>query len=158
MCIDNDDYLPTLIWRHRKERISKCSLRGLEGRGDLNFFRYPTESLPDLSNYILLTLNAPPLTQDDAQQGLLLLDATWRYANKMLAQLNWIPQSQRRSLPNYFVTAYPRRQFDCAEPDAGLASIEALVAAYHILGRETTGLLDHYHWADLFLERNAARW
>jgi hypothetical protein len=40
------------------------------------------------------------------------------------------------------------------DPDNGLASIEALYLAYHILGRPTAGLLDHYHWADAFLEAN----
>jgi pre-rRNA-processing protein TSR3 len=36
----------------------------------------------------------------------------------------------------------------------GLASIEALYIAYFILGYDTMGLLDQYHWAELFLEKN----
>jgi len=36
-----------------------------------------------------------------------------------------------------------------------LASIEALYAAYRLLGRDTNGLLDHYRWADEFLRLNA---
>jgi pre-rRNA-processing protein TSR3 len=35
-----------------------------------------------------------------------------------------------------------------------LASVEALYAAYHILGRPTAGLLDHYRWAEAFLRLN----
>ena len=41
-----------------------------------------------------------------------------------------------------------------SDPDNGLASVEALFVAYHILGRPTTGLLDHYRWAAEFLRAN----
>jgi len=40
------------------------------------------------------------------------------------------------------------------DPTNGLASIEALYVAYHILGRPTEGLLDHYRWANEFLDSN----
>jgi pre-rRNA-processing protein TSR3 len=40
------------------------------------------------------------------------------------------------------------------DPDNGLASVEALYLAHHILGRPVEGLLDHYHWAAEFLELN----
>ena len=42
------------------------------------------------------------------------------------------------------------------DPDNGLASVEALFAAYRILGRPTDGFLDHYHWAAEFLHLNGA--
>ena len=32
--------------------------------------------------------------------------------------------------------------------------VEALYLAHHILGRQTEGLLDHYHWADEVLRLN----
>ena len=51
-------------------------------------------------------------------------------------------------------TAYPRVAKRGTDPDNGLASIEALVIAYHVLGRPTAGLLDHYHWAEQFLAAN----
>jgi pre-rRNA-processing protein TSR3 len=51
-------------------------------------------------------------------------------------------------------TAYPRVSRRGTDPDNGLASVEALYVAYHILGRSTAGLLDHYHWAQEFLELN----
>ena len=41
------------------------------------------------------------------------------------------------------------------DPDHGLASIEALFAAYHLMGRPTDGLLDHYRWAEQFLAANS---
>jgi pre-rRNA-processing protein TSR3 len=53
-----------------------------------------------------------------------------------------------------FRTAYPRISKQGTDPDNGLASIEALYVAYHVLGRPTDGLLDRYHWAKLFLELN----
>jgi pre-rRNA-processing protein TSR3 len=58
-----------------------------------------------------------------------------------------------RSLSGY-ETAYPRVSKRGTDPLNGLASVEALFVAYHILGRSTYGLLDHYHWADEFLRRN----
>lgn len=88
---------------------------------------------------------------EDCGSGLLLLDGTWRYAEKMVERLSHLPNAQRRSLPSWLVTAYPRRQEGCVDPHRGLASIEALYAAYHLLGRSVVGLLDHYYWRDQFL-------
>lgn len=144
---------PTLIFRHRKENLKKCSLRGLEDREDLQFWTYPLKELPPVEGYLLLALNAPPLTREDKSRGLLLLDGTWRYAAKMQERLA-LPL-ELRSLPAGCVTAYPRRQEDCQDPLRGLASVEALFVAYSVLGRETAGLLDGYYWKELFLEKNA---
>ncbi len=116
----------------------------------MRFFTYPTDSMPDLSDYLLLTPGAPTLTLEEKELGIFLIDGTWRYAKLMFEQL---PKPHRficRSLPKAFVTAYPRRQ----EEERGLASIEALFLAYWILGRGTEGLLDNYYWRDLFLSKN----
>lgn len=146
---------PTVVWRHRKENLKKCSLRGLEPRADFRFFTYPVDTLPDLEGYILLEVNAPPLTPADRNCGLLLVDATWRYAELMLRQLQHkTPYLISRSLPAHFQTTYPRRQTACPNPETGLASVEALYAAYVILGRDPSGLLDHYHWGSAFLAKN----
>ena len=59
-----------------------------------------------------------------------------------------------RSLPTHLRTAYPRRQDDCFDPSRGLASVEALYAAYSIMGHPTEGLLDHYYWREAFFEYN----
>jgi pre-rRNA-processing protein TSR3 len=53
-----------------------------------------------------------------------------------------------------FRTAYPRVSKQGTDPAHGLASVEALFAAYHILGRPTVGLLDHYRWKEEFLRLN----
>ena len=53
-------------------------------------------------------------------------------------------------------TAYPRRSRIHADPESGLASIEALFAATLILGESRPELLGSYRWRDEFLERNRA--
>lgn len=151
---------PSIVIRHRKERLSKCSLRGLEGRADLRFHRYP-DRMPEpaaLAGALLLAVGGPLLSPADAGRPLLLLDATWRLAPKMeAAVLELAPGLERRGLPP-LRTAYPRRQTaetECPDPAAGLASVEALWAAYLLTGRAPAGLLDGYRWADELLARNA---
>ena len=146
---------PTVILRHQRENLKKCSLRGLEKREDFLFFTYPKDSLPPLDGYIVLALDAPPLSTEDFASGLFLIDGTWRYAEKMYHNTKGVAQLTKRSLPPHYRTAYPRRQEDCEDPERGLASIEALYIAYHLLGRETEGLLDHYHWKEDFLLKNS---
>ena len=143
---------PTLVLRHRRENLKKCSLTGLETRPDFLFLTYPKDPLPSLSSYLLLKVGAPPLTALDRDKGLFLIDATWKLADKMEKSL---PHAlEARSLPSHYRTAYPRRQTDCPDPERGLSSLEALFLAYQILTRDTTGLLHNYHWQSLFLSLN----
>lgn len=144
--------MKTVILRHRRENLKKCSLRGLEHHPDLLFYTYPVDPLPDYSNYLLLKVGAPPLTAEDADRGLFLIDGTWRLAQVMEKQLPW--KLEARSLPGDYRTAYPRRQTDCPNPEAGLSSIEALFIAHLILGRSTEKLLDAYHWKEQFLKNH----
>jgi pre-rRNA-processing protein TSR3 len=145
---------PTIILRHRKENLKKCSLRGLETRSDCLFLTYPKDSVPDLSHYFLLAIEAPVLSEADKELGIFLIDGTWRYAKLMEKQYPQPHLLQRRSLPPGFRTAYPRKQSDCPDPCRGLASVEALYLAYALLGRQTEGLLDHFHWREDFLKKN----
>ena len=142
---------PTLIYRHRRENLAKCSLTPLMGRPDFCFFTYPLDPLPNLAGYIALQVGAPPLTAADAGFGLFLIDATWRLASVMQKSC---PLIETRSLPASFCTAYPRRQTDCPDPSTGLASIEAIYLAYLILGRPVEGLLENYYWKEQFLRCN----
>lgn len=146
--------MTTLIYRHRRENLAKCSLTPLSTRPDFRFLTYPTDPLPDLTGYIALQVGAPPLTAADASHGLFLIDATWRLAAVMERAC---PQLETRSLPAHFRTAYPRRQTECPDPATGLASIEALYLAHLLLGRPVDGLLDHYHWREQFLLLNGLR-
>jgi pre-rRNA-processing protein TSR3 len=150
------NYPVTVILRHKRENLKKCSLKGLEKREDCRFFTYPKDPLPDLSSYILLKVGAPPLTKEDCDRGLFVIDGTWRLASVMETK---IPTDLKktmieRSLPNHFRTAYPRRQTECPDPEKGLSSLEALYIASFILGRPLGGLLDDYYWKSLFFELN----
>lgn len=144
---------PTIILRHRRENLKKCSLRGLESREDMHFFTYPKDTLPNLDGYIMLSFDGVELSRSDADKGLFLIDATWRYAEVM--QRSVLSKSRKlevRSLPPNIKTAYPRRQDDCHEPERGLASVEALYVAYLLMGRDPKEILDTYHWREGFLQ------
>lgn len=147
------NFPPTVVLRHRKENLKKCSLRGLENRNDFIFYSYPTSAPPELNGYILLTMDGPPLTVQDQNLGLLILDATWRYAGQMERSLN-LDKTVPRSIPAQFRTAYPRCQTACPNPEQGLASIEAIYVAYTILKRDASGLFKNYHWGRDFLTLN----
>lgn len=145
----------TLILRHRKENLKKCSLKGLEKNGSFCFYTYPKDELPRLEGYALLTLGAKPLTEADSQMGLLLLDGTWRHAEKMAAFVKrGVPMLQERSIPDGWQTAYPRCQNGCLDPSAGLASIEALWISNYLLGRPREELFCNYYWKQLFFDLN----
>lgn len=142
----------TVILRHRRENRKKCSLRGLENSPDLLFYTYPKDSLPDYSHYLCLEINAPLLSEKDAGKGLFLIDGTWRLAAVMKKQLPY--SMEERSLPPSLQSAYPRRQSDCPNPKTGLASVEALFAAYVLLGYPYEHLLKSYLWRESFLRKN----
>lgn len=140
----------TYIVRHPRENPRKCSVLPLKGRPDLAFLNYPVKQPPDFSGYIRLAAEGPELSVADRDLGLLLLDGSWRWAASMTADFAHIAP---RSLHGYR-SAYPRVSKLGTDPDNGLATVEALFLAYHILGRPTDGLLEHYHWADEFLRLN----
>lgn len=142
----------TIIYRHRRENLKKCSLSGLEKRSDLTFLTYPTDPLPDLSHCLLLKVGAEPLTGKDQGKELLLIDGTWKLSEAIEKSLPW--KLEARSLPSHFTTAYPRRQTGCQDPERGLSSLEALYIAHLILGKNTEGLLDNYYWKEDFLAKN----
>ena len=145
--------MTTAIIRHRRENLKKCTLSGLEGKNSLCFYTYPVDPLPDFTGFLLLRVGAPPLTLLDAGRDLLLIDGTWRLAEKIEQQL---PKSlEPRSLPPHYRTAYPRKQTHCPDPLSGLASVEALYLAHRILGRPYSDLLESYYWKDEFLTKNS---
>jgi len=142
----------TIIVVHPKERRSKCSVQPLRGRDGFVFWKFPRRGPQPLDGYVRLGLGGPQLTADDADRGLLILDGTWRYAATMERDYADIPV---RSLGPW-QTAYPRTSKLFEDPAAGLATIEALAAAYVQMGRPIDGLLDSYAWRDRFLSENAA--
>jgi pre-rRNA-processing protein TSR3 len=149
----NVTYPPTVIVRHPKENPRKCSILPLRGRTDLAFLTYPVKVPPSLEGYVRLAAEGPELSVADAEKGVLLLDGSWRWAGSMNKTFLEVPP---RALHGWR-TAYPRASKRGTDPDNGLASVEALFVAYHILGRPTDGLLDHYRWAEEFLHINGLR-
>jgi pre-rRNA-processing protein TSR3 len=140
----------TIIVRHPRERVQKCSVWPLRHRDDLIFLEYPVTTPLELSGYVRLAVDGPPLAEADAGHGLLVLDGSWRWAEVMTKAFAHVPP---RSLSGW-KTAYPRVSKMYQDPAAGLATVEALYIAYHILGRPTEGLLDEYRWAEEFLRAN----
>lgn len=142
--------LQTVVLRHPKERLSKCSLQPLVRRSDFRFIKASLEKPFDGTGYILLTVGAPILSSNDSEP-LLVLDSTWRllpYLEKCI-----VGMPVRRSLPLSIKTAFPRMSKVFPDPPSGLASIEALYVAKKILGCEDLTLLESYYWKDAFLEQ-----
>jgi pre-rRNA-processing protein TSR3 len=140
----------TVVIRHEKERIRKCSLRFLHDRPEITFLRARPGFTFDATGYTLLAVDAPLLTPADAARPLLLLDSTWRWLPQLTACLRGEPV--RRSIPATIRTAYPRSSKLFHDPAQGLASVEALYAARRLLGDDDQSLLDGYHWKDAFLQ------
>lgn len=141
----------TVIVVHPRERRSKCTILPLRGMPGLRFARSTSvRATGALDGYVRLSVDGPPLTRGDADRGLLLLDGTWRWVEDLAEPFGAIPTRSIRGVH----TAYPRGTSIGSLPHDGLATVEALYAAFRILGRTTDGLLDHYHWADDFLTRN----
>lgn len=148
-----DEATRALVIVHRGENRAKCTIHPLRGTPGLKFLRYPLTEKPDLSRYLLLAPDAPPLTIADAARPLLLLDASWHHAATMRRVIGAV---EARSIPPGWRTAYPRRSRVHVDPAAGLATVEALFAALCVLGLRDEGLLRHYRWRDEFLAFNAA--
>jgi ribosome biogenesis protein Tsr3 len=142
---------PILIIVRRGEDRAQCTIQPLRGTPGLEFLRYPLRQKPDLSHHLLLAPGAPPLTTADACRPLVLLDANWRHAAKMRKAIEPV---EARSIPLGWQTAYPRRSKIHADPDTGLATVEALFAALCVLGHRDDSLLRLYPWRDAFLALN----
>ena len=147
----------TVVIRHPRELISKCSLTPVEGRVDtvdwLRFLSAHQDLCFDADGYTELAVDAEPLSLKDRSRPLLLLDSTWRLLPKVRSKV--VGVTVKRSIPNSWCTAYPRVSRDGSDPTSGLASIEALFVAQALLGNMMTSLLDGYYWRDGFLDLNS---
>lgn len=141
---------PTIIVVHPKERRSKCSVEPLRGRDDFRFWTFPERGPKPLDGYVRLGLGGEMLTPAHGERGLLILDGTWRLADRMAPSFAELPIVSLAP----WQTAYPRTSKLFEDPAGGLATIEALYAAYRQMGRDTAGLLDDYRWRDEFLQVN----
>jgi pre-rRNA-processing protein TSR3 len=141
---------PTIIVVHPRERRSKCTVEPLRDAEGFVFWTFPEQGPEPLDSYVRLGIGGPLLSTDDRDRGLLVLDGTWRLADRMEKFFRHVPL---RSLPSIH-TAYPRASFTYPDPSGGLATIESIYVAYRLLGRPCDGLLDKYHWRADFLARN----
>lgn len=144
-----------IIWD--RESRKKCSIYPLRQRSHLSFIHsdrllssnFAPEAVRDC---LFLHVDGPPLTVDDCDRPLLLLDASWKRAER-LTMIPALAQLPKRSL-HQVITAYPRKSKLYSMPAIGLASVEALYIAYLIQGREDPSLLNYYHWRQQFLHAN----
>lgn len=134
---------------HYKERRSKCTLEPLRSHPGLAFIDFEPEARVSAEGHVVLAVDAPVITPADAGRPLMLLDATWRLLPALQRSLQG--DFVARSLPANLRTAYPRRSKLEPDPEAGLASVEALHAALALLGHRDDTLLDAYRWRDRFL-------
>jgi len=141
--------IKTVVIRHPKEKLSKCSLTPLHGREEISFYKAKPGFEFSADGYTLLAVDAPPLSVADADRPLLLLDATWRLLPRVKASVVGCPIE--RSIPPGVQTAYPRVGKSFPDPSGGLASVEALFVARALLGDYDESLLDSYYWRGQFL-------
>jgi pre-rRNA-processing protein TSR3 len=162
--------------RHPKEPRAKCSLTAIENLPGTLFRRAKPGFSFDGNSFLLLAPGFPEISpadaflsveeaalftapgraewilRDDAGRAfrpVLLLDSVWRLLPGMRAKITGTPVE--RSLPAWVTTAYPRSSKMTEDPEAGLATIEALYAALAILGCDCPELLAGYRWKDAFL-------
>ena len=167
-----------VAFRHVREKRSKCSLKPIENFEGVTIRRAKPGMRYDGTGHILLAPDAPVLSSADAfmtadeeaylvkigmahliardgegraLRPILLLDSVWRLLPAMRGKI--VGKPVERSLPSGIVTAYPRVSKMTDDPDAGLATIEALYAALKILGCDRRELLDGYRWREEFLRQ-----
>jgi len=144
--------LDVLILRDARESAKKCSLTPLRGMPGVRFVNYDQDRRVDARGRILLHPDGEEIGPQDRGKPLLVIDCAWRRVGELLATVEGDP-SPRRLPP--FATAYPRRSRTFADPERGLASIEALYAALALLGEPCPELLRGYRWATEFLTANS---
>jgi pre-rRNA-processing protein TSR3 len=143
--------LDVLVLRDPRESAAKCSLTPLRGQPGIRFLSWKHDRRFDVGTRVLLHAEGEEITAADAGRPLLVIDCAWRRVPTLLATCDG--DLALRRLPK-LATAYPRKSLTFADPEQGLASIEALYAALALLGCVRRDLLAHYRWADQFLAQN----
>ena len=145
----------TILIRLDKESPKKCSLTPLRGRVDLplTWHRVSLGDEVSVGAVILLHPDGLPLSPQDSELPLCLIDSSWRDLPRVMRGV--LGEMHLRSLPKGLQTAYPRKSSLFEDPEAGLATIEALHAAWACLGLRDDSLLKGYYWADQYLAQNA---
>jgi pre-rRNA-processing protein TSR3 len=143
----------------RTERLGKCTILPLNAHPAVDIVRFPRgQKLPPLAGALLLHPAGAPL--DELPRGaygaapvLSVIDCRWKRLPSIVRAIT-APLPRLARIPDGFVTAYPRRNKKDLDPDAGLATIEAVFIAGAFLGRWDETLLAHYVFAAAFLAQN----
>lgn len=145
-----------ILLRLNKESPKKCSLTPLRERTEwpIRWIHCSAGEAVEVGEVTLLHPDGEALGPADRARPLLLIDSSWRDLPRVLRGVSGT--LHRRCLPKGLVTAYPRKSNWFEDPETGLASIEALHAAVAMLGQRDDRLLEGYHWAQQYLEQNAA--
>ena len=120
----------------RKENPRKCTIQVHRGRQDFSFrFFSSRKPIAAFQADCLLHVEGENLAEMDRQglKSLALIDCTWRKVQPTLQRVEK-PLPRLVRIPDGFVTAYPRRNKEGNDPEAGLATIEALFIAAAFLG------------------------
>ena len=145
--------MDVLILRDPHESLAKCSLTPLRGLPGLTFVEYPGRRRLAAGERLLLHPEGDELGPADRGKDLLLVDCAWRRVPSLLRTVDGVLHPRR--LPP-FASAYPRRSKTFADPERGLASVEALYLACLLLGSPRPELLQDYRWRSGFLAANRA--
>ncbi len=144
----------------RGETANKCTIMPLAGRAGFRIVGVVDElAIPGLRSDLLLHPEGECLTGLRAKLGkveaIAAVDCVWRRLPVLLAGIEGgLPTLAR--IPDGFVTAYPRKSEDGSDPQAGLATIEAIFTAAALLGNWDTGLLSQYYFGAAYVALNAA--
>jgi pre-rRNA-processing protein TSR3 len=142
------------------ENPRKCTIAPMKGREDFQL-RYFSGNKPIAAFQAdcLLHVNGEDLADipRDSLRSLALIDCTWRKVQPAMSRVEK-PLPKLVRIPEGFVTAYPRRNKAGLDPDAGLATIEALFIAAAFIGFWDETLLDKYHFKNQFLTLNERMW
>ncbi len=144
--------LKIVVIRHRKEKLSKCSLSHLEDFEGIDFITGDPGNPFDATGYTLVSMEGEIVTREDSKRPLLLLDSTWKLLPRLEKCIEGNPA--KRTLPRSLKTAYPRKSKLHQDPEHGLASVEALYAALFLMGFDVKEILEGYRWARDFLRIN----
>jgi pre-rRNA-processing protein TSR3 len=148
-----------VLMDHR-ENPAKCTIHPLKGRKDFNVRYFKGEGkIPAFESDLLLHVAGECLStwKPEAPKSIAVIDCNWKKVAGALTRVS-LPLPKLVKIPEGFVTAYPRRNKEGKDPEAGLATIEALFIAAAFLGVWDETLLENYHFSAQFLEKNEAMW
>ncbi len=144
------------ILMDKKENPRKCTILPQKARQDFKIRYFQRQApIPAFSAALLLHIDGECLSKlgKEKLDSVALIDCNWRKVEGALARVAR-PLPRLARIPDGFVTAYPRRNKEGNDPEAGLATIEALFIAAAFLGNWDESLLDKYHFQNSFLEIN----